>query len=91
MLTALGVLTIIALLAAILSQKTSPLVALVLIPVVAALAGGFGLKTGAFIVNSFIEGPTQKIFPLAWNAFAYVPIFGKWRTRMTALDSRQGC
>jgi len=49
MLAALGLLTIVALSAAIISRKVSPLVALIVIPIVAALAGGFGLKTGVFI------------------------------------------
>lgn len=51
MLTILGFLTIAALLAAILSRKMSPLMALIAIPVASALAGGFGLRTAAFIVH----------------------------------------
>jgi citrate-Mg2+:H+ or citrate-Ca2+:H+ symporter, CitMHS family len=51
MLAALGFLTIIVLLVAILSQKMSPLAALVMIPVVAALAGGFGVSTAMFMVH----------------------------------------
>jgi CitMHS family citrate-Mg2+:H+ or citrate-Ca2+:H+ symporter len=51
MLALLGLLTIIALSAAILSKKLSPLVALIVIPVLAALLGGFGLQTGGFIVK----------------------------------------
>jgi Mg2+/citrate symporter len=50
MLAALGLLTIVALSAAIISRKMSPLVALIVIPIVAALVGGFGLKTGVFII-----------------------------------------
>ena len=42
MLAVLGLLTIIVLLAAILSQKMSALTALVAVPVIAALIGGFG-------------------------------------------------
>ena len=51
MLAALGVPTMAVLLAAILSKKMSPLVALIAIPIMAALIGGLGLKTGGFIVK----------------------------------------
>ncbi len=47
----LGLITIVALLAAILSKRVSPLVALLVFPVLASLAGGFGLKTSGFIVS----------------------------------------
>jgi Mg2+/citrate symporter len=50
MLAALGLLTIVALSAAIISRKMSPLVALIVIPIVAALVCGFGLQTGVFIL-----------------------------------------
>src|SRR5262245_46070867 len=46
----LGLITILALLAAVLSRRMSPLVALITVPTVASLVGGFGLKTGTFIV-----------------------------------------
>ncbi len=51
MLALLGLLTILALLGAILSKRVSPLVALIAVPTVAALAGGFGLKTSTFVVQ----------------------------------------
>ncbi|MGA3136702.1 MAG: citrate:proton symporter [Terracidiphilus sp.] len=47
----LGLITIVVLLAAILSKRVSPLGALLVIPVLASLAGGFGLKTGGYIVS----------------------------------------
>jgi len=50
LLAVLGALTIIALMAAILSKRVSPIVALVSIPVVACLCGGFGLRTGKFML-----------------------------------------
>jgi CitMHS family citrate-Mg2+:H+ or citrate-Ca2+:H+ symporter len=50
MYAALGLATILTLLAAVLSKRMSPLVALIAVPTVASLVGGFGLKTGAFIV-----------------------------------------
>src|SRR5579871_6808315 len=51
MLALLGFLTIVVLLAAILSRRVSPLTALVVVPVVASLAGGFGVRTGGFMVH----------------------------------------
>ncbi len=51
MLAILGLLTIVAVLAAILSRKMTPLTALIALPVVAALAGGFGLRTATFMVH----------------------------------------
>ena len=51
MLAALGLVTLAALLAAIMSKRVSPLVALIVVPTVASLVGGFGLETGRFIVR----------------------------------------
>jgi citrate-Mg2+:H+ or citrate-Ca2+:H+ symporter, CitMHS family len=51
MLALLGLLTILVLLAAILSRRVSPLTALVVVPLVASLAGGFGVRTGGFMVH----------------------------------------
>ena len=51
MLALLGLVTIVVLLAAILSNRISPLVALISIPVAAALAAGFAWKTSGFIVS----------------------------------------
>lgn len=55
LLATLGVLTIVGLMAAILSKRISPVVALILLPVVASLAAGFGLRTGKFMLTG-IEG-----------------------------------
>lgn len=49
-LAVLGALTILVLMAAILSKRISPVVALVSIPVLASLCGGFGMRTGKFMV-----------------------------------------
>lgn len=54
-LSVLGLVTICAVLAAILSKRVSPLAALVAIPVAASLAAGFGLETGRFILSG-IQG-----------------------------------
>jgi CitMHS family citrate-Mg2+:H+ or citrate-Ca2+:H+ symporter len=46
----LGALTILALMAAILSKRISPIVALIAIPVLASLCAGFGMQTGKFML-----------------------------------------
>ncbi|WP_024904733.1 CitMHS family transporter [Robbsia andropogonis] len=51
MLPLLGLTTIVVLLATILSKKMSPLVALIIVPIVAALIGGFGWQTSKFIID----------------------------------------
>jgi CitMHS family citrate-Mg2+:H+ or citrate-Ca2+:H+ symporter len=43
--------TIVVLLAAILSKRMSPLVALILVPIVASLVGGFGWQTSKFVID----------------------------------------
>jgi CitMHS family citrate-Mg2+:H+ or citrate-Ca2+:H+ symporter len=66
MLALLGLLTILVLLAAILSKRVSPLVALVVVPVAASLAGGFGLDTGKFIVRGIRDiAPVAGMFVFA--------------------------
>ncbi len=71
MIALLGLLTIIALAAAILSKKLSPLVALIAIPIIAALIGGFGLKTGGFIIKGI-----QGIAPVAAMFIFAILYFG---------------
>jgi CitMHS family citrate-Mg2+:H+ or citrate-Ca2+:H+ symporter len=46
----LGALTILALMAVILSKRISPIVALIAIPVLASLCAGFGMQTGKFML-----------------------------------------
>lgn len=60
MLAALGLLTVAALLVLIVSRRASALVALIAVPVAAALVGGFGLSTAKFIVTG-----VQQIAPVA--------------------------
>ena len=50
MLALLGLATVVLLLVLIMSRVTSPLVALIMVPTAAAIAGGFGLTTGQFIL-----------------------------------------
>jgi CitMHS family citrate-Mg2+:H+ or citrate-Ca2+:H+ symporter len=47
----LGLVTIVVLLAAILSKRMSPLVALIIVPIAASLIGGFGLQTSKFVID----------------------------------------
>jgi CitMHS family citrate-Mg2+:H+ or citrate-Ca2+:H+ symporter len=56
----LGLLTVLTLLALIVCRLMSPLVALTVVPVTAALVGGFGLQTGRFVVSGL-----QQIAPVA--------------------------
>ena len=69
MLAALGAITSLVLLAAIVSKKMSPLIALIAVPTVAALIGGFGLRTGTFIVHGI-----QSIAPVA-GMFVFAILF----------------
>ncbi len=71
MLALLGLTTIVVLLAAILSKKLSPLVALIAVPTIAALIGGFGLSTGTFIVRGI-----QNIAPVAGMTIFAILYFG---------------
>jgi CitMHS family citrate-Mg2+:H+ or citrate-Ca2+:H+ symporter len=71
MLALLGLATVLVLLAVILTRLAAPLTALIAVPVVAALAGGFGLKTGGFIVKG-IEG----IAPVAGMFIFAILYFG---------------
>jgi len=65
----LGLATIVVLLAAIMSGRVSPLVALIVVPVAASFAGGFGLKTGAFATTG-----VQNIAPVA-GMFVFAILF----------------
>ncbi|HEX4796565.1 MAG TPA: citrate:proton symporter [Humisphaera sp.] len=71
MLALLGLLTILVLLAAIIGRIMSPLVALIAIPIIASLAGGFGLATGKFIVLGI-----QSISPVAGMFIFAILYFG---------------
>jgi len=73
MLALLGLCTIAILLAAILTKKMSPLVALITIPIVAALIGGFGMETSKFIVAGITNiAPVAGMFVFAILFFGIV-------------------
>ena len=67
----LGLLTVVSVLAAILSRRVTPLVALIAIPVVAALVGGFGWQIGGFAV-----GGVQQTAPVAAMFVFAILFFG---------------
>jgi len=62
----LGLLTVGAVLAAILSRRVSPLAALIVLPVAAALAGGFAPAVGGFMVDGIRQtAPVAAMFVFA--------------------------
>jgi CitMHS family citrate-Mg2+:H+ or citrate-Ca2+:H+ symporter len=71
MLAILGLLTILVLLIMILTKAMSPLTALVAVPVVAALIGGFGTKTAGFMVHGI-----QSVAPVAGMFLFAILYFG---------------
>jgi CitMHS family citrate-Mg2+:H+ or citrate-Ca2+:H+ symporter len=73
MLALLGLVTILALLAAILTKKMSPLVALIAIPIGSSLVGGFGLETSKFIASGVGSiAPVAAMFVFAILFFGIV-------------------
>lgn len=66
MLALLGTAAVLVLLAVIMLNLCSPLVALIAVPIVAALVGGFGLATGKFIVTGITSiAPVAGMFVFA--------------------------
>lgn len=89
MLALMGLITILVLLTAILSNRVSPLVALIAIPVSASLVGGFGVKTGTFVVTGIEKiSPVIGMFVFAILYFGVVTDAGmlepivRWLLRM---------
>jgi citrate-Mg2+:H+ or citrate-Ca2+:H+ symporter, CitMHS family len=73
MLALLGLGTVLLLLGVILTKRMSPLVALIVIPVAAALVGGFGLETGRFITTGLQNlAPVVGMFVFAILYFGIV-------------------
>ncbi|MBB6215021.1 CitMHS family citrate-Mg2+:H+ or citrate-Ca2+:H+ symporter [Anaerosolibacter carboniphilus] len=85
MLGILGFLTIIVLLALIMTKKASPVVALVIVPTITAFVGGFGADLGKFItdgVKSIAPTGTMFIFAILFfgiltDAGTFEPIINK--------------
>lgn len=66
MLAILGLITIFALLISILTRRLSPLVALISVPILASLVGGFGLATAGFISHGIESvAPVAAMFVFA--------------------------
>lgn len=85
MLALLGFFTIIALLALIMTKKASPVVALVAVPTITAIIGGFGADVGKFItdgIKSIAPTGTMFIFAILFfgvltDAGTFEPIINK--------------
>ncbi|SDF03751.1 CitMHS family transporter [Sporolituus thermophilus] len=71
MLAVIGLITIVVLLAAIISKRMTPLTALILLPILASLLAGFGLETGKFIVSGI-----QSIAPIVAMFIFAILFFG---------------
>lgn len=71
MLAMIGLITIVVLLAAIISKRMTPLAALILVPIAASLAAGFGWNTGKFIVSGI-----QSIAPMVAMFIFAILFFG---------------
>ena len=71
MLAILGVVTILLLIGVIVTRRLSPLVALIIIPILASLGAGFGLATGGFIVHGL-----QNMAPVAAMFIFAIVFFG---------------
>jgi CitMHS family citrate-Mg2+:H+ or citrate-Ca2+:H+ symporter len=69
MLALIGLLTILVLLATIITKKLSPLVALIAVPIIGALVAGFGLNIGKFIIDGL-----KNIAPVA-TMFVFAIVF----------------
>ncbi|OQD02469.1 citrate transporter, partial [Burkholderia cenocepacia] len=69
MLAWIGAVAIVALFGLIITKRLSPLVALIVVPVAASLAAGFGLQTGKFVVHG-----VQNIGPIA-GMFVFAILF----------------
>jgi CitMHS family citrate-Mg2+:H+ or citrate-Ca2+:H+ symporter len=66
MLALLGIATVLTLLAVILTRVLTPLVALILVPVIGGLAGGFGPKLGGFVAAGIQQtAPVAAMFVFA--------------------------
>ena len=75
MLAWIGAIAIVALFGLIITKRLSPLVALIVVPVAASLAAGFGLTTGKFIVHG-----VQTIGPIAGMFVFAILFFLYWKT-----------
>ena len=81
----LGVATIAVLLLVIMTKRMSPLIALILIPLVACLIGGFGWDTSKFIVSGLQSlAPVVGMFVFAILFFGIMTDAACWTRSSTA-------
>jgi len=91
MLAILGLFVIVTMLVAILRNWISPLVALILIPIVGALLGGFGLATAGFIIKGIASiAPTAGMFVFAILFFGIMTDAGMLDPIIAAILKRVG-
>jgi CitMHS family citrate-Mg2+:H+ or citrate-Ca2+:H+ symporter len=83
MLVLLGLVTIIVLLAGIMFNKMSPLLALIAVPIIVVLIGDFGLETRKFIVDGI-----QSIAPVAAMFVFVILFFGTRRSPYEHAENR---
>ena len=73
MLALLGLTTVVVLLAVIISKRMSPLIALITIPIIASLVGGFGYDTSKFVLEGLKSlAPVVGMFVFAILFFGVV-------------------
>jgi CitMHS family citrate-Mg2+:H+ or citrate-Ca2+:H+ symporter len=73
MLALLGLVSVLALLALIVTRRTTPLVALIVVPIATALVGGFGLEIGKFVGDGLLQmAPVVAMFVFAILFFGIV-------------------
>jgi CitMHS family citrate-Mg2+:H+ or citrate-Ca2+:H+ symporter len=91
MLAWLGLTTIVAVLALILGRLTSVVVALTLVPIAAALAGGFGLEIGRFALDGMVAvAPVAALLAFAVVYFGLMHDAGLFEPAIRAVIRRVG-
>ena len=91
MLALLGLATVGLLLALIMSRVASPLVALIMVPAAAAIAGGFGLTTGQFIlagIQQIASVAAMFVFAILYFAFFVLMPFYSRHERTKPVPTR---
>jgi len=87
----LGLATILSLLALIVSRRASPLVALIAVPILASLVGGFGLATAKFVVAGIREiAPVATMFVFAIVYFGVITDAGTLDPMINAIVRAAG-
>jgi len=79
-LAALGFITIIIMLALIMTKKVAPVVALITVPIITATIGGFGAEIGGFVASGIVSiAPTGVMFIFAILFFGVLTDAGTFR------------